>query len=150
MELLMVIVFFVGLAVLALLYGHDSRDALLSSEELLARRGVIWQTGSTRGAPVQTARAPLASNQQSSPRQSRVPTADQPGWRFALLLHRARRRRHTSPPARRPARFRGGHRAHSIPVQRLVPASRGSASAVAIAVSTGVLGVIRRPLDRCS
>ena len=42
MELLVTLLFFVGLAVSAPKFGHDSRDQMQSNEEQLACLGVTW------------------------------------------------------------------------------------------------------------
>jgi hypothetical protein len=98
MDLLLVLVFFCGLGLLALRYGHDSRDALRSAEDDLARRGVAWA-----GAPHRSARTPLppasAGESPSSRPRTRAPTANHRAWRIAVLLRRARRR-HQACPAR--------------------------------------------------
>jgi hypothetical protein len=104
MDLLLVLVFFCGLGLLALRYGHDSRDALRSAEDDLARRGVAWA-----GAPHRLARrlTPPASAGEalSSRRRTRAPTTNHRAWRIAVLMRRARRRRQVS-PARRIPRLR--------------------------------------------
>jgi hypothetical protein len=96
MDLLLVLVLFCGLGLLALHYGHDSRDALRSAEENLARRGMAWT-----GAPHRSTRrlappAPAGERPSSRPR-ARARTANQRAWRIAVLLRRARRRRQARP-----------------------------------------------------
>jgi hypothetical protein len=44
MELLVAVSFFIGLAILAPRFGHDSRSRLRSAEEHLAASGVTWET----------------------------------------------------------------------------------------------------------
>lgn len=53
MELLIAVLGLVALAVLAVRYGHDSRDGLMTEERELARRGVTWDdlaTGPVNGS----------------------------------------------------------------------------------------------------
>ena len=42
MELLVILSLFIGLAILAVRYGYDSRDRLRSAEELLGTQGLAW------------------------------------------------------------------------------------------------------------
>jgi hypothetical protein len=41
-ELLVILSLFIGLAILAVRYGYDSRDRLRSAEELLGAQGLAW------------------------------------------------------------------------------------------------------------
>src|SRR5260370_35192956 len=41
-ELLVILRLFIGLAILAVRYGYDSRDRLRSAEELLGAQGLAW------------------------------------------------------------------------------------------------------------
>jgi hypothetical protein len=43
MEALLIISLLLTLAILAPRFGHDSREHLAGAEEVLARRGVIWE-----------------------------------------------------------------------------------------------------------
>ena len=42
MDALLILGLFLGLALLAARFGHDSREHLASSEEALAHQGVAW------------------------------------------------------------------------------------------------------------
>ena len=42
MEILVIVSFFIGLAILAPRFGHDSRDRLASDEDGMAARGFAW------------------------------------------------------------------------------------------------------------
>ncbi len=42
MEAILILALFVGLAVLSIRYGHDSRDGIGSKEQELASYGVTW------------------------------------------------------------------------------------------------------------
>jgi hypothetical protein len=42
MEILVILSFFIGLAILAPRFGHDSRDRFSSDEDRMTRRGFVW------------------------------------------------------------------------------------------------------------
>ncbi len=42
MELLVILSLFIGLAILAVRYGYDSRDRLRSAEDILGAQGLAW------------------------------------------------------------------------------------------------------------
>ena len=58
MEILVIVSFFVGLAILAPRLGHDSRDRVTSDEERMTTRGFAWggEADSHAPAPRVTAR----------------------------------------------------------------------------------------------
>ena len=125
MDLLVVLVFVCGLSLLALRYGHDSRDGLRSAEDDPARRGVVGD-GAVHGS------ARLRRRLRRVPRRGSLPEPE--------LAHRERI---SAPGASRSScgvRGDAGMRVPPPPVSRVPPHMRRCGRGVRRLASTRGIG----------